>query len=136
MDSLAIPFSRLVGLTRNADGLLELAFGEAVHNHLGTVHASAQIALAETASGDLLAKAFPDRVGKVVPVMREVRAKFRKAATSTLTAYPAIDESDRARFLAQLDGKGRASLTVEVELRDAEGEATCRAAFDWFIQQR
>jgi acyl-coenzyme A thioesterase PaaI-like protein len=134
MDTTAIPFARLVGLQRNADGNLVLPFSDAVHNHLGTVHASAQITLAETASGDLLARTFPDLVGRVVPVVREVRAKFRTPATSTLTAYPAIPDPDKERFMAQFGNKGRGSLTIEVELRDAAGAVTCRAAFDWFIQ--
>ena len=134
LDAATIPFARQIGLRRNVDDRLELPFSEVVHNHLGTVHASAQIALAETASGDLLAQRFPQLVGRVVPIVRAVRAKFRKPATQTLTAYPAIADDDLKRFLAQIENQGRAFLTVEVEVRDTDGDLTCRAAFDWFIR--
>jgi acyl-coenzyme A thioesterase PaaI-like protein len=135
MDATAVPFARLIGLRRNATGQLELPFSAVVHNHLGTVHASAQIALAETASGDLLVHLFPEWVGKVVPIVREARAKFRKPATGTLTAHPAIADELAGQFREQMDKKGHASLTIEVELLNREGEVTCRAAFDWFIQR-
>jgi acyl-coenzyme A thioesterase PaaI-like protein len=136
MDATAIPFSRLIGLRRNADGHLELPFEEGVHNHLGTVHASAQVALAETASGDVLARTFPDLADRVIPIVREVRAKFRRPGLRTLTAYPLTTVSDAERIRDQFEKKGRAMLTIEIEVRDAAGEVTCSAAFDWFIQRR
>lgn len=128
-----IPFVRQVGIVRNADGRLELPSSAAVHNHLGTVHASAQAALAETASGDLLGRAFPELVDKVVPVLRAARTRYRKPATGTLTAYPSLAEAARADLLDQLARKGRALVSVEVALRDPAGEITCQAAFDWFV---
>lgn len=135
MDAVTVPFARQIGLRRNADGRLELPFSEAVHNHLGTVHASAQIALAETASGDFLVQLFPQLVGQVVPVVRAVRAKFSKPASQTLSAYPAIADGSLARFRKQIETKGRAAITVAVAVRDADGQVTCHAAFDWFIQR-
>jgi acyl-coenzyme A thioesterase PaaI-like protein len=136
MDATAIPFSRLLGLRRNIEGDLELPFTETVHNHLGSVHASAQIALAETASGDLLARAFPELADQVIPVMREVKAKFRSPAASTLTARASLPKESSDRFLKQFEAKGRASVSVDVEVFDAQGELTCRASFDWFVHKR
>lgn len=135
MDSLAIPFSRLLGLRRDADGHLELPFSEGTLNHLGTVHASAQFALAETAAGDCLGQTFPELVGKVVPLVRDARAKFRSPATSDLIAFPSIEADAQAAFRERFAAKGRAVLGVWVELRMRDGTQTCQAEYDWFIQR-
>lgn len=135
MDSLAVPFSRLLGLRRTAEGRLMLPFSDATLNHLGTVHASAQFALAETAAGDDLGAIFPELVGKVVPVVRDARAKFRTPATGDLIAFPEISADMRATFAERLAARGRAAITVRVELRMPDGTLTCQAEYDWFIQR-
>jgi acyl-coenzyme A thioesterase PaaI-like protein len=130
-----VPYARLTGIRRDAHGHLELPYVDAVHNHLGTVHASAQMALAETAAGALLQDLFPELAGRVLPVVRAARGKFRAPASSTLRAYPSLDSGARAAFLELLEARGRAGVTVEVELRDMAGAVTLRAAFDWFVQR-
>ena len=49
-------------------------------NHLGTVHASALMALAEATSGAYLISALNGVEFKVLPVVRRVEARFRKPA--------------------------------------------------------
>jgi acyl-coenzyme A thioesterase PaaI-like protein len=63
MDVTKIPFVEKVGIVRQPDGGLGLPFNESVHNHLQTIHASAQFTLAETASGEVLQVLFPEIVG-------------------------------------------------------------------------
>ena len=71
-----LALSRALGLTEAPEGaphLLELPLAEVTRNHLGTMHAAAQFALAEAASenGDERAEAILselyDWVGAVVP---------------------------------------------------------------------
>src|SRR6266849_9241306 len=80
--------------------LLRLPSGDQYLNHLGTVHASAQLALAEASSGEFLLRHFGSAQG-ILPVVRRLEAKFRKPAngvvTSTATAAP--------ETLAQLDAE-------------------------------
>ena len=71
MNLTEIPFVKEVGIQKSADGNLGLQFSERVFNHLQTIHASAQFALAETASGEALLALFPDLVDKVIPVLRD-----------------------------------------------------------------
>ena len=56
MKVIEIPFVKKVGITKTENNKLELAFTADTQNHLETMHASAQFALAETASGEFFAK--------------------------------------------------------------------------------
>ena len=133
---IELPFNSLLGIQIATDSahLLELPAGGQYLNHLGTVHASAQLALAEASSGEFLLRHFRSTEG-IVPVVRRLEAKFRKAAngsvTSTATATPtAIEQLD-----AELASKGRALIPITVELHDQSGAHTLSATVEWFIQR-
>ena len=134
MDVTAIPFVATVGIRRMEDGSLTVPFTHATHNHLGTIHASAQFALAETASGDALQRLFPDLIGKVVPVLRDSTLKFKRPAMADLRAAAMISEEAVARFRDQFKNKGRASIAVNIVVSDAQGIVTCIGTFEWFVQ--
>ncbi len=114
---------------------LELEFTTDTHNHLKTIHASAQFSLAETASGDFLQILFPDLVGKVVPVLRDATIKYKKPAAKNIIAYPSISNEAREKFDTQFSKKGRASISVDVDIKDIENTVTCIATYNWFIQK-
>ncbi|VAW64153.1 hypothetical protein MNBD_GAMMA09-1307 [hydrothermal vent metagenome] len=134
MNITNIPFVKTVGIERNNQLLLQLKYHSGVYNHLETIHASAQFALAETASGDLLYPLFPELVGHVIPVVRSSSVKLRKPANSTITAMPVINSAASEIFMKQLSDKGRASIDINVERKNNEGEITCKATFKWFVQ--
>lgn len=90
--------------------------------------------LAETASGECLLQTFPDLANSVIPLLREAKVKFRKPAEGPLTAQPSIEPSMREAFEQQFHKKGRGLVTVCVEVRNAEGEATCTGEYEWFVQ--
>jgi acyl-coenzyme A thioesterase PaaI-like protein len=135
MDVTEIPFVEKVGLIRSANGVLELPFNKTNQNHLQTIHASAQFALAETASGEILQKSFPDLVGKVVPVLRESQIKFKKPASKKIVAYPSVSAEVLSKFDEQISKKGRALISVDVQVKDVEGQVTCTGTFKWFVQK-
>ena len=135
MNVLEIPFAKKVGITKNKNAELELAFNQDSHNHLQTMHASAQFTLAETASGDFLQALFPDLVGKVIPVLRDAMVKFKKPAMKNIIAYPSISNEERDKFNNQFDKKGRASISINVKIKDIEDTITCTARYNWFIQK-
>lgn len=135
MDVMDIPFVNSVGIQRSEDGVFTLPFSGGVHNHLETVHAAAQYALAETASGDTLLALFPDLAGLVVPVLRDSQLKFRRPAASDIIAYASVSEDAVHRFREQLDKKGRSMITVDVEIRDIDDVVTCSGTFNWFVQR-
>lgn len=100
-----------------------------------TIHASAQFALAETASGDILQRLFPNLAGKVVPVLRESQIKFKKPAQKKIVAYPSVAAESGSKFEEQISKKGRALISVEVQVKDVDGLVTCMGKFNWFVQQ-
>ncbi len=74
MNTLEIPFNKFIGIERpsNQDQhLLELEPSQKHENHLGTVHASAQFALAEACSGEYLLKIFAKQADKIITVVRK-----------------------------------------------------------------
>lgn len=104
-------------------------------NHSKTMDVSTQFALAETSSGELLQTQFPELVGKVIPLLRESQVKFKKTTLKSVTAYSSITEEALETFNLQYGKKGRAILSVYVEIKDSDNTVTCIATFTWFIQK-
>ena len=135
MNIVEIPFVKKVGITKNKNGELELPFTSDTHNHLETMHASAQFTLAETASGEFLQTLFPDLAGKVIPVLRDATVKFKKPAIKSIIAYPSITDESREKFITQFYKKGRATISVDVDIKDIENTVTCITTCNWFVQK-
>lgn len=103
-------------------------------NHVDSVHAAAQFALAETSSGYFLTQKFPHLVNKVIPLLRESKVKFKSLATSKLTPYPECDNKTLEKFEEQFQKKQRATITIKVDLKDGNEKITCSGEFTWYIQ--
>jgi acyl-coenzyme A thioesterase PaaI-like protein len=131
-----IPFNSFLGIQAAAEPLqvLRLPSGEQYLNHLGTVHASAQLALAEASSGEFLLRHFGSIDG-IVPVVRRLEAKFRKPANGTVTSTATAAPESLAQLDAELASKGRSLIPVTVELHDESGAHTLSATVEWFIQR-
>ena len=118
-----------------ASHLLELPFTPLLHNHLGTMHAAAQFALAEAASAECLQRNFGELAGRVFAVVRGVEMKYRKPATGDLFAYGTPDEATRAGLVSELSVRGRTTAVILIDLKDRTGTLTFHGKFDWFISQ-
>jgi acyl-coenzyme A thioesterase PaaI-like protein len=134
MDVTQIPFVEKVGIVRTEQGILKLPFSASTKNHLDGIHASAQFTLAETASGEALQLLFPELVGKVVPVLRESQVKFKRAASTAISAFPTVSEDAISKFRERFERKRRSSIAVAVEMRDSDGAVTSVGTFEWFVQ--
>jgi hypothetical protein len=102
-----LAFNQALGIRdapAGAGHLLELPFVPLVHNHLQTMHAAAQFALAEAASAECLQRHFAAALGEVFAVMRGVEVKYRKPATGDLLAYGAPDEATRGQLRSRSIG--------------------------------
>lgn len=115
--------------------MFELGFADNLKNHLGTFHASAQYAQAEACSGYALQNHFLELVNSVVPVLRKSEAKFKKAATTSLKARAEIAEDSANTCKQQLEKKGRAIISVPVEIIDQDGNVTMVGIYQWFVQK-
>jgi acyl-coenzyme A thioesterase PaaI-like protein len=133
-----LALNRLLGIVAAPAGaahLLEMPFTPQLHNHLGTMHAAAQFALAEAASAECLQRGFGATVGPVFAVVRGVEVKYRKPATGDLLAFAGPDDNTRDHLLADLAARGRFSPVILVDLKDRAGTLTLHAKFDWFISR-
>ncbi|MEO0012297.1 MAG: hypothetical protein RLZZ535_686 [Cyanobacteriota bacterium] len=131
-----LPFNNFLGIQVAADSaqLLQLPAADRYLNHLGTVHASAQLALAEASSGEFLMREFGSNAG-FIPVVRRLESKFRKPANGAVTSTVStpIEAIDQLR--TDLATKGRAIISIVVELHDEFGAHTLSATVEWFITQ-
>src|SRR6185503_18660724 len=66
--------------------ILEMPETPLALNHVGTVHASVQFALAEATSGEFLLLHLGDAQSRVFAVLRSAEVKFRKPAHGQLRA--------------------------------------------------
>jgi len=135
VDVTALPFNRLVGLEPGGPEsgfLVTLHSGPQHGNHLGTVHASALLAVAEAGSGAFLVSQFVDPAA-LVPVVRRMEAKFRKPAQGSVSARASVRAEEVARWLSELESRGRVLATVPVEVVDDAGVVVLTASVEWFI---
>lgn len=118
-----------------ASHLLEMPGSPLVQNHLGTIHAAAQFALAEAASAECLRRGYAHLLPaqQSMAVVRGVTVKYRRAASGDLLAYAQPDDSTREHLANDLATRTRLTASVLVELKDRSGQLTFAGRFDWFI---
>ena len=131
-----LPFNKFVGIQRAADAahLLRLPAGQHYLNHLGTVHASAQLALAEASSGEFLLRHLASAEG-IIPVVRRIEAKFRKPANGSIISSVTTSPQMLAEFETELSARGRVLIPIFVEIHDESGAHTLSVSVEWFIQR-
>jgi len=101
-------------------------------NHLDTVHASAQFALAEATSGHFLLNEFSE-LTDIVPVVRKVETKYKKPATGVVFSKAKFFETERNEVLETVSQRGKTLLKVEVSLFDENEMLIMQSVFEWFV---
>jgi len=134
MKATDIEFVKLVGIEQSENSV-SLAYKKDVLNHIESIHASAQFTLAETQSGLFLQELFPELVGKVVPMLRESKIKYKKPALKSIVAFASSSDENVTKFKEQFSKKGRSTLSVSVDIKDSEGVLTACSEFIWFVQK-
>jgi uncharacterized protein (TIGR00369 family) len=133
----AVPFIAHLGIEVTA-----MSEGEAtallpdrpeLKNHVGSQHAGALFAVAETASGAAFVGAFALRMGDVTPLARNAEIAYVKVARGPIEARARLGmPADEA--LAKLDADGRIDFSVEVEMTDGEGDTVATATVGWNVK--
>ncbi|MEN6493604.1 MAG: DUF4442 domain-containing protein [Thermoguttaceae bacterium] len=139
MDVTQIPFNHFLGIQQAAQDsgcLLELGDSPSYTNHLGTVHASVQLALAEASSGEFLLRTLPEFGNQVLAVVRRVEAKFKNPMRGKIRSRAVTSETELKQSAEALATKNRAILPVTIEIVDADGAAGLVVTFEWFAQKQ
>ncbi len=130
-----IPFVKHIGIKIKEEGTLKLEATKSVENHIQTIHASAQFTLAEIQSGLFLQTLFPEHKDNVIPLLRSSSVKYKQPATKEIVAVSSVDNVHKEKFETLFLKKGRASISINVELRDVDEVITMVGEFTWFVQK-
>jgi len=133
MDITQLPFNRLIGLQRaEAPYLLSLPESSQYHNHLGTVHASALLSVAEATSGEFLIQSLGSIAG-VIPVVRRLEAKFKKPGLGQLLGRCTAAPEVVSKLRSDLESKSRGMIELPIEVCGTDGTIFLTAEIEWFI---
>ena len=134
---LAINKTLGMQLAPAGDGhILEMPESPLLLNHVGTIHASAQFALAEASSGEFLLRHLGEGQSQVFAVLRTSDVKFRKPAHGALRASARFADGVADSLATELATRGRALASVLVEVADANGVVTMSGHYVWFLQRQ
>jgi hypothetical protein len=137
MEITDLPFNKFIGICRaeNPEYALQLPDSPQYLNHMGNVHAVAQISLAEASSGEYLLQLFKSSSAHYIPVVRRMETKFRRPAQGMIFSRIKCDAQVLEKFTSELDAKGRALISVGVDIEDANKVVTMHALVDWYVQR-
>jgi thioesterase domain-containing protein len=134
-----VPFNRLLGVEviSAEDEKVEVRLpAKPEHlNHVGTVHAAAQYALGEAASGAMAVNAFLSEIqsGKVVPLATKATANYRSPAQGDLLGVSSLAQAEQERSREELDQKGKTRFVVKVEIITGEEKVASEMEFEWIL---
>ena len=134
-----LAINRTLGMQLAPQGnghILEMPESPLLLNHVGTVHASVQFALAEASSGEFLLRHLGDAQSQVFAVLRTSEVKFRKPAHGALRASARFADGIAESLATELASRGRALASVLVEVADAQGVVTMSGQYGWFLQRQ
>lgn len=140
MNVLALPFNKILMIEKSdlPDTILMLEDSEKYQNHIGTVHASAQYALAEASSGEILERNFGNwnGAGAYFPVVRRVEVKYKNPAKGRLFSAGFIEADSAVKAKKELSERGRTLVDVKVKILDDMKNSTLECTFTWFIAKK
>jgi acyl-coenzyme A thioesterase PaaI-like protein len=135
----AIPFNQLLGLQREPAGAefsVSLPADARYHNHLGIVHAAAQLAVAEAASGDWMLRNFGEHATDFIAVVRRMETKFKAPARGKILGRATATDEARVALAADLRTKRHAMFALRVDVFDESGAHTLTGSVEWFFTRR
>jgi len=133
----AVPFAGHLGLE-----ITSVSAGEAVvrlperpelKNHVGSQHAGALFAAAETASGAAFVGAFAERMGELTPLARAADISYEKIANGPIEARARLGVPAE-EALSTLDADGKVVFPCEIDLTDADGRQVATATVQWHVR--
>lgn len=121
-----LPFNVLVGLSCDevspGRAVVALPADERLTNHIGSVHAVAELAPAEAAGGIAAVTGLSDLVERgYLPVARSLSVDYRRLAHGALTAVAELSDEIASDARRAADADERVAFTLPVDVRDGDG---------------
>ncbi|MDR1160304.1 MAG: DUF4442 domain-containing protein [Syntrophomonadaceae bacterium] len=135
MDATDLPFNILIGLQYAADSsdyLFMLEDKNQYHNHVGTVHASAQFALAEATSGHYLKQQFSE-LPNLILLLKKVESRYRRPARGKLFSKAALYNVNKEEVIDSINKNGKALAHAEAFLFDKNAELVMQSLYEWYL---
>jgi acyl-coenzyme A thioesterase PaaI-like protein len=135
----AVPFTKTLGIevvafTAN-EVKLRLPLRPDLTNHVGIMHAAAQYALGETASGALNVLIFGEQLQHLLPLNRSSQIEFRRPSHSSLIAHGELGDEAIQQVRDAFAVDGRAKFSTAVALYDESDLSTIvtTVTVEWVI---
>ena len=101
-------------------------------NHVGIMYAGSLFTLGEISGGVIHLVSFD--VTRLVPIVKEVKIRFRRPATTDVTMEVALSAEEASRIEAEALDKGKADFVLNLELEDANGEVVAIVGGTWQVR--
>ena len=136
MEVTKLPYNKFLGLEIHGDGRLALPVDSRYANHLGTVHAGALFSLAEASGGHYLLEHVDVEPNAVVAVLRSAEIKYKRPGRGRILSRCQCAPDELEALQESLASRGRAGVTVQAELVDADDSVVALWDFHWLISRR
>lgn len=133
-----VPLAKHLGIVLDdvASGTATATLPDEKHNtnHIGSQHAGALFALADTASGAAVAGAFGQKILQLRVVVSEASVKYTKSARGAIVAKAHV-VGDAKALAKSIDDLGKVELPVDVELSNSENVPVAAMSFTWHVSK-
>ncbi len=113
--------------------LLKIGYEQLVCNHLGSIHASASYALAETTAGYLLNKKFAEIADNTIPLLRSSKIKYHRVSNEDLYSTAKFKEITVKQIEQELKDRKKVLFPIEVRLYTKNHELVFTGEYTWFV---
>jgi len=102
-------------------------------NHVGIMYAGSLFTIGECMGGAIYGVAFD--VKRFYPIVKEVTIKFRRPVVTDVTLELEMSENEAEAIQQEAEEKGKADFTLDLELKDTNGETVCAVSGIWQIRK-
>jgi hypothetical protein len=102
-------------------------------NHVGIMYAGSLFTLGETMGGAISGVAFD--LEQFFPIVKDITIKFRRPAVTDVTLELTMGEDEADRIQQEAQEKGKADFTLDLELKDTNGETVSLVHGVWQIRK-
>jgi thioesterase domain-containing protein len=102
-------------------------------NHVGIMYAGSLFTIGECMGGAIYGVALDTR--RFFPIVKELTIRFRRPAVTDVTLECEMGEEEAERIQKEAEEKGKADYSLDLEIKDANGEVVSIVHGVWQIRK-